>query len=442
MFLGQEKVWAATPGAVDVGPVSGCELVRLVLVGQLGLAATCTGLGGEFSLASWYPDARRLLDLTVATLEAGGADVERVAGGIRVTGAADARGADGATVDRGSTPDDAAWIDGAGAVAPAGASDLIDRARVLVGDDDRVSRSSGRPADELRDLARSASLDVEVASMQRGSVVIGASSEVELLLALAGGDDWLAHTVPGLAGGPEALAWIEEVAGVRAQELAGRVVIEGHREDVLHAVRAMRELGLVRQARAADVALIYGSRADLADWGVELDVQVSGADYVVGLGDTAGPVSVELLADHVRRRSGIDVEERPSLALVDGRPGRVSVGRDVPVLVAASLEDGPQYEYRRTGTIVDLVTEPAPGGRVRVQLRLEVSAVDGVGQGGNPVLASRLYEADVELEPGRTAVVASLESASRGNAATRGWLARKGSGQESRGMLTVLLHIR
>lgn len=438
---GDSRVFAATPETVDVVDVSGCELVQLVFVQALGLAASCEGVRGSFSLTSWFPDSQRLYDLTTATLEAGGATVQQKAGGVVVTGGGSERGAEGATVNRNDTPQEAEFLEGVGAIALAGSTDLTSRARTLIGGTARVIRVVRADAGELQELAEVSGLDVTVTELSGKSAVRGRPEDVELLSEVAAGRQWVAHVVPELAGDGQTEDWVSEAFGVDVTTVAGRTIVQGFAPDVLPAIRALGQMGLHRRGRAVDIALIYGTRSDLTDAGIVVEASVGGGSAVVSAGGRAVP-GIAATVHALQSSSAVHIEERPSLSVSDGQPAKVQVGQDVPVQIAMT-EDGPTFEYRQTGTVLTVQTEPAAGGLVTVSVQLEVSTVDGEGVGGNPIVSRRTYDAVLTVHPGRAYLVAGLETVAETAQNSRNlWIGGGRQRQGARGTLNVLLEVR
>lgn len=441
MTIGELAVLAAVPGVVDVAGVTGCELVQLVLVGQLGIAATCTGVEGEYTLASWFPDAQRLLDLTVATLEAGGAVVDYETAGIVVSGDGSETGAVGATLDRRELPEGAEFVEGVGAVGLPGADGFVDRRRTLVGGSVDQAQIIRAPVEDVRQIVELGLLDVRVAEVRDGAAVRGSVQDIETIRSLVTGEDWLSYALPGIAGDRETADTLEAMHGVDVELIGGRAVINGYRDDVLAAVSTVNGLGLHRQGRSVDVAFVFASLDDIEDAGVEVEASLTGADYLVLAGSPTRP-GLSVVLRQLRSSGNIKIEERPSLAVLDGKPSEIRVGRDIPVRVASD-EDGESFEFRSTGTILTVLTEPATGGLVRVTIDIEVSGVDGEGVGGNPIVASRNYRATVELERGVPATVAALKSSFASvQRRNRLLIPAGGASQASESLLNVIVQIR
>jgi len=114
------------------------------------------------------------------------------------------------------------------------------------------------------------------------------------------------------------------------------------------------------------------------------------------------------------RREGLaKILSSPVIVERSGRPARIVVGGEQPYPTPASLGQAPGVEFRRFGTIVQFLPVVLGDGRIRIQVRAEVSRLDF----SQPVLISGTVvprfltqeaEATVELESGQSLVLGGL----------------------------------
>ena len=114
----------------------------------------------------------------------------------------------------------------------------------------------------------------------------------------------------------------------------------------------------------------------------------------------------------LRQYDLVKVLAEPTLVTVSGRPASFSSGGEFPILVPQSLGTV-SVEYRQFGTRVDFVPIVLGNGRVRLEIRPEVSEIDparSVTINNTTVPGLRLRWADtaVEMNTGQTLALAGL----------------------------------
>ncbi len=124
----------------------------------------------------------------------------------------------------------------------------------------------------------------------------------------------------------------------------------------------------------------------------------------------AGDFSSLLAA--LRRDSLIKLLAEPTVVATHGRPARFSVGGKVPYIVPGG-NGFATVEYEEYGTSVDMLPFVVGPGRIRLEVRPEVSEPDasrGIVTGGVTVTAftSRYVETAVEMQSGQTFAIAGL----------------------------------
>ncbi len=114
----------------------------------------------------------------------------------------------------------------------------------------------------------------------------------------------------------------------------------------------------------------------------------------------------------LRRDSLIKLLAEPTVVATHGRPARFSVGGEVPFIIPTGL-GAFQIEYKEFGTSVDFLPFVVGPGRIRLEVRPEVSEPDaarGIVSNGIalPAFTTRYVETAVEMQSGQTFAIAGL----------------------------------
>lgn len=114
----------------------------------------------------------------------------------------------------------------------------------------------------------------------------------------------------------------------------------------------------------------------------------------------------------LRRDSLIKLLAEPTVVATHGRPARFSVGGEVPFIVPSGL-GAFTIEYKEFGTSVDFLPFVVGPGRIRLEVRPEVSEPDaarGIVTDGIvlPAFTTRYVETAVEMQSGQTFAIAGL----------------------------------
>ncbi len=123
--------------------------------------------------------------------------------------------------------------------------------------------------------------------------------------------------------------------------------------------------------------------------------------------------------DALRQKNLAKLLSEPTIVTVSGRPATVNVGGEFPIIVPQSLGTV-SIEYRPFGTRVDFVPLVLGNGRIRLEVRPQVTERDDAnGVNGVPALTTRYVDTAAEMQAGQTLALAGLiqhrvESENRG----------------------------
>ncbi|MDA8745587.1 pilus assembly protein N-terminal domain-containing protein [Rubripirellula amarantea] len=173
----------------------------------------------------------------------------------------------------------------------------------------------------------------------------------------------------------------------------------------------LRELG-IDWGSFTDDAFFYSSPGGLIDIGqstVAGDIP-SGVDTTNRLFVNNGDFSALISA--LRQQDLVKYLAEPTVVATHGRPARFNVGGRVPYIVPGN-NGQVQVQYEEFGTSIDFLPFVVGPGRVRLEVRPEVSEVDSslsLTVSGAQVVGfrSRYVETAVELQAGQTFAIAGL----------------------------------
>jgi pilus assembly protein CpaC len=116
--------------------------------------------------------------------------------------------------------------------------------------------------------------------------------------------------------------------------------------------------------------------------------------------------------DALKQNNLVKVLAEPTLVTVSGRPASFNSGGEFPILVPQSLGTI-SIQYRQFGTRVDFVPIALGNGRVRLEVRPQVSEIDPsrsvtINNTTVPGLRSRWVDTAVEMNSGQTLALAGL----------------------------------
>lgn len=111
----------------------------------------------------------------------------------------------------------------------------------------------------------------------------------------------------------------------------------------------------------------------------------------------------------MRRDNLMKILSEPTLVTVSGRPAQFLSGGSIPVVTGGGLGIPANTEYRDYGTQVDFVPIVLGNGKIRLEVRPEVSEVDeSRSTDAAPAFRVRRADTGVELAAGQTLAIAGL----------------------------------
>jgi pilus assembly protein CpaC len=127
---------------------------------------------------------------------------------------------------------------------------------------------------------------------------------------------------------------------------------------------------------------------------------------------TNGTENFQGFLEALERNNLAQLLSEPTLTTVSGRPASFLVGGQIPIPVPQSL-GVTTIEYRDFGTKIDFVPIVLGNGKVRLDVRAEVTEVDpsisaAIGTGSVPGFRSRNAETGAEMKTGQTMAIAGL----------------------------------
>jgi pilus assembly protein CpaC len=134
----------------------------------------------------------------------------------------------------------------------------------------------------------------------------------------------------------------------------------------------------------------------------------SGFGDTVRVGLVEGDHSFFGFLDVLRQKNLAKLLSEPTVVTVSGRPATVNVGGEFPIIVPQSLGTV-SIEYRPFGTRVDFVPIVLGDGKIRLEVRPQVTERDDAnGVNGIPALTTRYVDTAAELRAGQTLALAGL----------------------------------
>ncbi len=122
-----------------------------------------------------------------------------------------------------------------------------------------------------------------------------------------------------------------------------------------------------------------------------------------------GPSTFFGVLEAMRQDNLAKILAEPTLVTVSGRPASFQSGGEVPVTTGGGLGVPSNTVYKQYGTQVDFVPIVLGNGRIRLEIRPEVSELDGArGTDEQPAFRNRRVDTGVEMQAGQTLAIAGL----------------------------------
>lgn len=122
-----------------------------------------------------------------------------------------------------------------------------------------------------------------------------------------------------------------------------------------------------------------------------------------------GPSTFFGILEAMRRDNFAKILAEPTLVTVSGRPASFQSGGKVPVVNGGGLGVPANTQYVEYGTKVDFVPIVLGNSRIRLEVRPDVTEIDGARSvGGQYAFRSRYVDTGVELQAGQTLAIAGL----------------------------------
>ena len=219
--------------------------------------------------------------------------------------------------------------------------------------------------------------------------------------------------ISGYVDQPQQIPIILEIAKEYYPKIINNMNVSGVQQGLLH-VKIMEVSRTKLRQLGFDFAKINGSGNFVS--------QVSGLISSISGGSmtTGGAPTVQFNIGHsgsaffgvlnALRQDGLaKILSEPTLAAISGRPAHFNVGGQYYYQLNGGIT-GPSTSFVNYGTIVDMVPIILGNGRIRLEVRAEVSEIDKslTVVGGPPSLKIRTVETGVEMKAGQTLAIAGL----------------------------------
>jgi pilus assembly protein CpaC len=176
----------------------------------------------------------------------------------------------------------------------------------------------------------------------------------------------------------------------------------------------LRQMGFDWANFNADDSLIVNAAGLISSYSLAPGAQsvTSTGGETVAFGIVNGENAFFGFLEALRQHNLVKVLAEPTLVTVSGRPASFSSGGEFPIIVPQSLGTV-SIEYRQFGTRVDFVPIVLGNGRVRLEVRPQVSEVDPsrsvtIANTTVPGLRTRWVDTAVEMNAGQTLALAGL----------------------------------
>lgn len=207
---------------------------------------------------------------------------------------------------------------------------------------------------------------------------------------------------------------LDEKAKVLALGDFHKIVVQANGQTMALIERAIEAVDQPKKQVLFDLQLVEVDVEALAKLGVQLTQNGFTIAEIKGLIETKTyPLLLNLLKDEKSAR----ILARPSLKVLVGSTGRVTIGDRIPLEVAATsqTESGAVLKFNTQLQWVDagikFIVEKVMvhrDNKTSLELKTEVSSVTGLSPKGHPILRTREAETSLLLGDGETAILAGL----------------------------------
>ena len=224
--------------------------------------------------------------------------------------------------------------------------------------------------------------------------------------------------ISGFVPKAESVSQIIKIAQDYFPNVINGMTVGGVQQVVLH-VKVMevsrtklRNLGFDWANISSNGFVVQGASSLVPATVTGLTAPVPLANNTLRFAVTDGTESFQGFLEALERNNLAQLLSEPTLTTVSGRPASFLVGGQIPIPVPQSL-GVTTIEYRDFGTKIDFVPIVLGNGKVRLDVRAEVTEVDpsisaAIGTGTVPGFRSRNAETGAEMKTGQTMAIAGL----------------------------------
>ena len=230
--------------------------------------------------------------------------------------------------------------------------------------------------------------------------------------------------ISGYVDNPQQIPIILEIAKEYYPKIINNMTVSGVQHGLLH-VKVMEVSRTKLRQLGFDFAKINGSNLFLSQVS-GLITSMSGGSITTGNSPTAmfnignSQAAFFGVMNALRQDGLAKVLSEPDVVAISGRPAHFNVGGQYYYQLNGGIT-GPSTSYVNYGTIVDMVPIIMGNGRIRLEVRAEVSEIDKslTVVGGPPSLKTRTVETGVEMKAGQTLADRRIGAKHRGIAKRR-----------------------
>ena len=218
--------------------------------------------------------------------------------------------------------------------------------------------------------------------------------------------------ISGYVDHPEQIPMIVEIAKEYYPKIINNMTVSGVQQALLH-VKVMEVSRTKLRQLGFDFAKMNGSNLFLSQ-ASGLISTISGGSITTANNPTVqfqignGNAAFFGVLNALRQDGLAKVLAEPNLVAISGRPGYFQVGGEFGYQLNGGIT-GPTVQFKDYGTRIDYVPIVMGNGRIRLEVRASISAIDNsLSVGGIPALKNRIVETGVEMRAGQTLAIAGL----------------------------------